>query len=454
MIAKRMEKSVRHRIAIDLVVLLLLTVCDAAGQTQGYGGPAILSRGAPRIGRGSGRPIRLRPYISVFGQYINDMTRPATDDAGNFQSVDTAGILGRLGLMGSHTTERSNTTVDGILGYNRFTNSSYYSGWNGHLGVSHGRQLSRRAGFYAAVAGVTQDTVIPLRLNPVAGEVETSLAQSASQVFDARFRSGHAIMGFSFQPTRRWAFDISGGAFATQYHSNTLVSWRGFNAAGEVNYYLTARQTAGVDYSFQEYYYTSRFGEGRSQSLMPTWSRRLNPRWDLRLGAGVYRLDYERLQAVRVDPIIARLTGQSTTLVATSGSVHGLSALARLAGNFTNSAAEFSYRRGTDPGNGVILSTESQHFSAGYSYTGVRDWNFGARLWFGRWAEAFNNRNKYAWGSVGAGASRRIASFVHFTSQVVFVRSLLTSGKRSSLNRYYLVAGFSFSPGEIPLSLF
>ena len=449
-----MEKSVRHRIAVKIVVLLLLAVSGAESQSTGYGGPAILSRGTPRIGRGTARPIRLRPYASVFGQYINDLTRPATDQAGNFNPVNAVGILGRLGLMGNYASERSLTAVDGIVGYNVFTNNSYYTGANAHLSVSHSRQLSRRVNFYIAAAGVTQDNVIPQRLNPIAGEVETSLTHSASQVFDSRYRSGQAITGFTIQPTRRWSFDLSGGAFTTQYHSNSLVSWRGFNASGEANYYLTPRQTIGAEYSFQEYYYTSRFGEGRSQYLMPTWSRRLDPRWTLRVGAGVYRLDYERLATVKVDPVIAALTGQSTTLVAVSGHVNGVSALVRLLGSFTNSTAEFTYRRGTDPGNGVILNAESQHFSAGYSYTGVRDWNFGGRLWFGRWSEHFNNQNKYAWGSVGGGVSRRIASFVHFNSEIVFIRSLLTSANRKSLNRYYLLAGFSFSPGEIPLSLF
>ena len=437
-----------------LVALLVLVVPEAAGQGRGYGRPAILSRGTPRIGRGSGRPIRVRPYASVYGQFINDITRPATDEAGNFRPVDAAGILGRVGLMGSYSTERSASAVDGVVGYNHFTNNSYYTGLNVHLAASHSRQLTPRVAFYAGAAGISQDNVIPLRLNPVAGEVETNLTQSASQVFDARYRSGHALMGFTFQPTRRWVFAVSGGAYSTQYHSGSLASWRGFNAAGEANYYVTPRQAVGIDYSFQEYYYKGSFGEGRSQSFMPVWARKLSPKWDVRVGAGVYRLDYQRLETVKVDPIIAILTGQSSTLVATSGTVYGLAALARLAGTFSNSTAEFTYRRGTDPGNGVILNAESQSVTAGYTYTGLQDWNFGARLWVGRWKEPFNNKNSYAWGSFGVGAGRRISSFLHFNCEVVYVRSILTSANRTSLNRYYLLAGFSFSPGEIPLALF
>lgn len=444
----------RAALAVLLLLLLLLPVPELTAQFAGYGGPAILDRPGTGASRSGGRPVRLRAYVSTLGLYASGLLAPIMEDEGELPKDHTFGYALQAGLMGSHQTSRSVSSVDLSGIYNRFTRRTMFTGPSAFLGTSHTRQMTRRVTLSARASGFTQEIVWPQRLTPLSPDLPPIPADPTQEIFDNRLTGGTVSATIGYQPTARLTMQAQGSAFTFQRRSAALVSFGGGGATGMLDYTLDRNQSIGATYEYNTVFFRRQFGEMQFMTWMGNYGRRLSPRWYLRLSCGVYQMSYDRLQSIEVDPLIAALTGDRTTLIATSGTRYGAAATGLLSAAFRRSSVGIQYFRGAQPTNGVILAAEREGGTVSYSFTGIRNLNVGAVVSHIRLKSRFDRADSFDSSGAGAGLNYRLHGPIFFTANYNYLRFDIRSFSTVSRNRSFAAVGITISPGEVPLSLF
>ena len=428
----------------------------ANAQILGYSGPSILTRGARPFGRGQGEPVRFRGYATLGATYSSGLTSAATDEKGDLFNQASEGAFLGFGVYGSQRGRRSQAAVSYSGSYILFNNRRYYSGPQQSFGISYGSQLARRLNFFISAAAAEHNQVAGTTRNPFSTE-QIAILDYSTEVFDSHMFGVSSMAGFSYQKSARMQFSFGGGVHISQRRSKALVSSQGYSAMGEMSYAVSRRTSMGVGYQWGQFFFKNNYGQSNYMSYAGNLSRVLNGRWSLGMSAGMYTTDSERVQTILIDPVIAKLIGQTSTASIVRNKVNGVSASAGVTGAFRRNGVTFGYFRGIMPGNGVFLTSEGQSVTAAITHSGSQRWNVGASSGYYRMKSLFDYTGRSLGGfesyGGGAGFSYRLFSFVHFTASGD-LRHSETSSLRFLRNRDSVSVGLAFSPGELPLRLF
>jgi hypothetical protein len=425
----------------------------------GFEGPSILSRGTRPIGRGDGRPIRLRGFASFNAFYSDGLGGPSITADG--RPIDRSGYGGffSYGVSGGRSNNRENLSVDysgGMQVFNKRNN--YYSGLFQSLGVNYSRALTNRWSMFSGVRAATSNwNMANLRSfsSPLNQNYFEAPYNPAEELFDNRIYTFGAGVGAAYRATSRLTFSMSGGSGAAIRNSRGLVSFYNFGTGGEVNYSLSNVSNIGASYTYGQVGYRHGFGDASAQTWMGMYGRRIFKEWFLGAGAGFFRAEMNRLGRVSIDPALAAIIGQSSTVERFYRVSQGVAANANLGRAFRRSNVNFFYSRGVNPGNGVMLTSEMENAGFGWSYTGLRRVNIGGgALHTRRKALMPINDNLIRWRSNNAfvGVSYRLTGFLHFNTNAAVMSAKIT-GPSYNRSRYVFSAGVAFSPGEVPLQL-
>jgi hypothetical protein len=100
----------------------------------------------------------------------------------------------------------------------------------------------------------------------------------------------------------------------------------------------------------------------------------------------------------------------------------------------------------------VYLTSKMESLLGGYSYTGVRHWNFGADSGYTRLSALTQTLGAYSSYGVGGGATRDLKKGLHAVLRLD-ARRYDVAGNGFSRNDFRVMLGLSFSPGDVPLAL-
>jgi hypothetical protein len=141
----------------------------------------------------------------------------------------------------------------------------------------------------------------------------------------------------------------------------------GRQAGADVNYRLSRRTTVGLYYSFTNYAYSHHISQADSHGVGAIYSYALNRGTQLRTRFGATHQETLGYATVALDPALAAILGQSSTII-NSYSQRWISDISvELVRDFRRSrTASLAYARGQSPGNGVLLTSVQETYSAGY----------------------------------------------------------------------------------------
>jgi len=423
---------------------------DSAAQPQ-YGGPSILSRGTiPRRGAAD-ELLRLRPYVTIAGVYDTGLTGVFTDEAGRLPKDDGYGVSASFGVLGYHTWRRTvlGLSYDGQARH--YTRRTYYDGLDQSLALDVTHRFTRRLRLELneAVASRRGGFLGMMGSRFYNREFE-DLAQDL--LFDTRVHILTSTARLIYQKTPRLSFSFGGAAVALEPRSRALVRARGGVATGDVAWRVGRFDTTGAAYTFAHYWFPGAFGEAYIHGVMWLWARQLSRAWTFSLGVGGYRVETQRLRQVQIDPVIAAIIGQRTGIEV----YHRILYMPGLEGSldyrFRRGSFGVNYRRGMSAGNAVYLTSARESGGMTFSYTGTRRLHFSASAGYSRLSSVSENLGRYRSYQAGAGVTYRLAGPVSLFARVDG-RKYNLRGTGFGRIHARATAGLSFSPGDIPLSL-
>jgi hypothetical protein len=235
--------------------------------------------------------------------------------------------------------------------------------------------------------------------------------------------------------------------------SSALVGTEGYGAFGSISYRLTRMSSVSLNYGWNHYDYTHQFGEATINELLAGYARQLSRRWSTELMGGAYRVDTEGLVSLPADPAIVALFGQTSVTERYFARVYYPAVTAKLKGNFRRYGVTFAYARRPSPGNGVYLASRSQAGSGSVSYTGLRNWNLGANVYYTQLASVAQKIGHYNMVSAGVGGSHRMYRNLNATFRADWRDWQVNPSTGNYRPSYRVQLGVAWSPSDLPLSL-
>jgi hypothetical protein len=210
----------------------------------------------------------------------------------------------------------------------------------------------------------------------------------------------------------------------------------------------------GITYQYTRFRFTQAFGGADLHSIGFNYAYSLSRRWEIGLlGAGI-RLETEALREVQIDPVVAAIIGQQQGIEAfhTVNYIPGVGL--RLSRSFRNGGFSVSYTYGVSPGNGLLVTAKNNTASANYSYTGIRRWNLNVSAAYSSMTGVGQRIGTYSAAVVGGGFTRSIrGSDLHTVGRFDMRRVNTTFAGIPQRWQSRVMLGLSYSPGDIPLSL-
>ncbi|MGB9604274.1 MAG: hypothetical protein ACP5U2_02825 [Bryobacteraceae bacterium] len=445
-----------HRVAWALACLGVLALTSAIAQESPppqpeYAGPSILSRGRIPARGSSGELLSLRPYASIAGVYDTGLTGLLTDETGRLPKEDGYGVMASFGALGYHNWRRTalGLSYDGQARH--YTRRSYYDGLDQSLALSLSHQISRRLRLELEEdAASRRGGFLGLAGHSFYNQQFEDLSQDI--LFDNRVHILSSTARLVYQKSPRLSFGMAGAGFLAEPHSRALVRARGVTTTGDVAWRVSRFQTTGVAYSFAHYWFPGAFGEAFIHGVMYQWADQLSRSWTLALGGGGYRVETTRLRQVQIDPVIAAIIGQRTGIEVFHRILYIPGGEASLVYRFRRGHFSADYRRSVSPGNNLYLTSarESAGLSAGY--TGTRRLHLSASAGYSRLSSLAQTIGRYRSYQAGAGMTYRLSGPLSLFARIDG-RKYNLRGTGFGRIYYRTTLGLTFSPGDIPLSL-
>jgi hypothetical protein len=435
----------------------LLAATAAAQQADSYLGPGVLSRGVGGIGMRSGQQVDLRFYAGVSGVYDNQLQPVSVDAKGNLNLVKGLyGVEGDLGAYGVHNWKTASLALDYRGLYRHYSEHTYFDGSDHTLALGYTYRKSRRlvfdlrqlAGTYAqgfGVYGVAPSATVDIVNQPTA------------LLFDNRTHYIQSTMDVSYLASARTIYTAGGDGFLVRRQSSALVGVNGYQLRGSVQHRLSRVTTVGATYQHLHFDYPKFFGEADINQAEGFYATQLGRRWTFSLAGGVYIADVVGEQQLALDPAVRDLLGVGFTFQAFSRRVTYPSGDVRLTRQFKTSTITFDYNRTVLPGNGIYLTSRSENGTGTFSYSGIRKWNFSISGGFNSLDSIGQGLSPYHQYSGGAGITYGVSRSVHIVTaydarhQEILQDFATIAGYRRT--GYRATLGLTFSPGDVPLSL-
>jgi len=405
--------------------VFLLSVSAAWAQLAGtggrYSGPSVLSRAGGALGRAAGQPLAFRFFASAAGEYSTDLR-------------DVIGLDYR-GSYHAYGGRRSN-----------------FNGMNHYLALDYARQLSARTQFYFTQGAATYSHPYGGLYTPVMSNPMVSVSDPVDEGFDARTYTFTTSSGFLHMLSRRWQVSGGGTGFIVRRHSRALLDTHGWMGDGAVTYLLGPHKQIGGAYRYSQFRFPGGFGKTNVHTAYLTYAQQIGPLWTFSLGAGGFQAQTDRLASVRLDPLLAAIIGQPTTLQQFHHRFRGTAIRATLGRQFRRSSLSFYYNRGATPGNGFLATSQRDQAGMNYSYLATEKLNVGFNAAYHRYKALTQTIGAVESYGAGIGLNYRLTGSLYFTTQARIYRFSVADSDFDR-DRLHLSLGISWSPGELPLSL-
>jgi hypothetical protein len=441
----------------QLCALLVLSAATLAAQ-PGYTGPSVLSRpGGPSNLQPS--QLSLRPFISFLGLYDTGLVSVSVDESGHPPDAASAGAAVQAGLYAYHRRRRTLVGLDYRGDYRHYTRRTYYNGFNqfATFGVSHQSQRHLQFGFHQMAGTFSRGfgglgPSVTSVFGP--GLVQTPAHAPADELFDSRTDYLNSIGSMTYIKSARMSFNVSGGGFLVRRRSNALAGLSGALVSGDMAYRISRHSTLGVNYLYTKYNFTRSFGGADLHSISANYATSLSRTWELGLLLSVIRVETEAIREVMIDPVVAAIIGSTRGIEAFHSTTYMPGGGARLSKKFRRSSFLLTAMHGVSPGNGLFLTSRQSAGTVAYSYSGFRRWNIGAHFGYRSLSSLGNRLGQYDSVAGGGGFTRSLGkSGFHITGRFDARRYTTDFNNLRGRTQTMSSLGISFSPGDIPLSL-
>jgi hypothetical protein len=418
-----------------------------------YAGPAILSRGEAPAAMAAPQ-IDFRPFAELSGVYDTGLAGVAVNAQGQLGNEASEGLELSAGISGTHSWRHTRIGLTYRGDIRRYAHATDFNTTNQFLllGITHqfsrhvSLTLNENAGMYSqnyGIPGLSQ--TVPF--DPFTTEIPTT------DFFDNRTEYLSTQANVIFQKSARLSFSLGGGGFLVRRASSALYGVTGATADADVQYRLTRRATIGVNYLFTHFDFIGVLSSSDMHGVSGVFSMRLSRWLEFSGSGGILRVETRFIQNVPIDPAIAALIGTPEGTVVLDRIDHAVSGTGRLSRTFPKGVAYVSGGRGVTPGNGLFLTSITTTALAGYNYTGIRRWSFGASVGYTRANSIGNVIGTYGGTNGSVTASRQIVRNVHAVATINARK--YNSDTFSLYNRviYDVRVGVGYSPGDIPLRI-
>jgi hypothetical protein len=437
-----------------LIVLACCLASTALAQLGGdYLGPAVLSSGATGVGNRSGQQVDLRFYAGVNGIYDSTLQPVALDSKGNLITVGGLyGVEGNIGAYGTHSWKTAQLGLDYRGTFREYANYSQYSGIDQYLTLGYTWFQSRRLIWKAQLTGgLLDDALGGIGFQPEVTSTSPTVLTPASLLFDNRSYFVQGGLDVTWQQTARTSFTFGGQGFDVWRQSAFLVGVEGYNLRGSVEHKLNRDTSVGFTYLRQHFNFPKVFGQGDIDSGELFLGTNLGRLWKLTVRGGVFHSEVSGLQTVALNPVVAALLGQSTSVQAFYRENIFPSGNVSLTRRFKQGSLNFSYAQSVVPGNGVYLTSKNDTAGVDYSYTGIRKVNLNISGGYNSLVSLGQAIQPYRTAYGGAGFTYALPLSLHLVGRYDYRHQEIDSLSYKT-NGYRVSFGVTYSPGHVPLA--
>lgn len=422
---------------------------DEAGPTL----PSQRGIGAVRSGEGL---FRLTPYIGASGIYDTGLAPLTRTETGAFPDRSAAGLELSFGVTGSRVFRRTLLNLMYRGGYSHYPNIPYLSHSNheGALGINH--SFTRRLQLHSNNTFGWMNNSFFSNFGFQGYDPSGSVIPS-NEFFNTPVLFGQTTQILSYQKTARLSFSGGGGGSTYWRRSGALASVKTAMAQGNTSYRLSRRQTVGVTYMFNQFFFTNQYGGSDIHNLSIEYANDLTRTVSLALALGGARVESQSIERVEVDPIIAALFGTTGGLRAS----YRLSYLPTFHGALRYSkrrwSADVSGGRSVNSGNGIVLTNRTTTAGASVRYNSQR-WNAGGGVHYDEMTSIKLDNTNYRSYSGDVGFSVILARGFSWANTFSVRRyggaGSIISHTFLDRNQYRVTTGIFWSPSSFPLPLF
>ncbi len=447
----------RGLLALVATTGVILAQAMQSGGMGGFGGPAVMGRGAgANTGQRGGADLGLGFYAGVMGTYDSGLSGLRLDSNGELQSLSASGVDAYAGVTGSKRLRRGSLGINYSGHYRQYSNGQYMNGTDQQLSVFTSRQLSRRSTFSFFGSALTTNRPFGAGMGMI-GNFANSIATIAptNDLFDNRVYFANGGVEYTVQKSARLSFGISSNGFITRRNGAVLFGSNGNVSTANAAYRLSRRQTVTVGYNYLFFNYTRNFGDSQGHGVYGGYSVQLGRRAQFAAQLGATRLESLGLRRAQIDPVIAALIGFSTV----DEVFYSVSTLPFATGTFSYKVSRFHDFNVTattqiSPGNGVINTSRNTGGGVGYTYSGIRNWGLGASLQYNRMSSLIAGNQIFesisGSGTISRNIGRDIYATANFGNRRFLSQVTTNSFQRSS---FFASVGLTWSPREVPISI-
>jgi hypothetical protein len=391
--------------------------------------------------------------------YETGLTPVSVTSEGDLPSDSSAGVNVTLGAYLYRYWKQTAVGLDYRGGYYHYTRNPFFNGTNQTASLVAVHQPSARIALSSSTSFGTYSRAFGGDLGGMYGFQSSSLIQqpglsALNELFDNRVYFLSTNGDITYQRTARLSFNAGGTKFYVRRRSSALLGVEGSSARGDIAYRVSRRSTIGITYQYTRFRFTQAFGGADLHSIGLNYAYSISRRWEFGVLAAAIRLETETLRDVAIDPVVAAIIGQQRGIEAFHTVNYVPGAGLRLSRSFRNAGLTLSYTYGVSPGNGLLVTAKNNTGSATYSYTGIRRWNLSANAAYTSMSGVGQRLGRYNAVVVGGGFTRSIRDWgLHTVGRFDMRRIDTTFTGIPQRWQSRVMLGLSYSPGDIPLSL-
>jgi len=434
-----------------MLAAIVVASADSAF-AQGYGGPSMLSRGGNRPGQRGTAPVELVVYGGLRGVMETGLT-PVRLEADDTLASDTLySAQAEIGAYGTHSWSKTILGLDYRGDYRKSTRHTLrgYDGTNQALSLDLEYRPTRRLMVMFRETAGTSNRAFGGFSAPAYSNLN-SLGLANNEVFDTRVYFSQTSAMVSYMTSARTSWTAGGDGFVVKRPDRALVGLTGYRAMGMWNYRLNRSSTIGAAYTYMRLNYPRAFAGADMHGIALQGNKRMTRNLQLDVTAGAFIVDTFGLRTITLSPEVAALLGRGTGIEAFQVTtwVPQVETTVRYA--LERSTFSLTGTIGTNPGNGVYLTSRQDSVSAGYSLSGTRKLSLGLSASYSRLKSVGATIGNLNSSRAGGGINYAITRLVNFSSQIDW-RTYNSPGLRGR-EGFMLAIGLTVSPARVPLSI-
>ena len=281
--------------------------------------------------------------------------------------------------------------------------------------------------------------------------------------YDDRTIYSTTMANLVYQATSRLSFSLGGGYFTDLRRSSELYSAKGESGSLDTQYRLSRRVTVGGDAGYSHYGFSGGIGSSNIYSASLSLSARFDRWTEMSLFGGASRVASSFEEVVPINPAFLAILCPSgvvqncnlpNSLAINNNIFWAPNFGIRLSRSFERGVAYLSGGESITPGNGLFLTSRAEVASAGYGYSGLRNWNLSLGVSYIRALSLGNIQGGYGQVSGSFSVSRQLVRHLSFVASLAATQ--YQSATFNPYNRliYTASVGLGYSSKNIPVRFF